>query len=393
MKLTKKAVDHAGAASKDVWLWDSELPGFGVRIQPSGRKTYVTRYRTQSGIQRKTTVARCCDMPPEKARELARKTFAAVAEGKDPAAEKQELRNAPTVDELNERYMREHAKPFKKAGSVANDERLWRLHILPTLGTKRIDTVTRADILALHGSLAEKPATANACLALLSKAFNLAELWNWRRDGNPCRHVKKFKIQERETILAPEQIGELDATLNEMVADDEIPTSMADLVRLLLLTGCRLNEIMSARQNWIDHERKLLLLPDSKVGQRRIALSDAAMAIIKRIPAGDWLIPGKRADEHMKHPHSMFRRIRARANAPINLRPHDLRHTAGSLAHMAGLTQKQVATMLGHRQLSTTERYLHGFAADSARAVDTVGRVIAGNFRRDDALSAEQVAA
>jgi integrase len=381
-KLTKKIVEDTQATDKDTWVWDTDLPGFGMRIQPSGRKTYVTRYRTAAGTQRKTTIARCCDLTADKARELARKTFAAVAEGKDPAAEKHAMKTAPTVDELRVRYMREHATPFKKTGSVANDEMLWRLHVIPALGKKRVDAVTRADILALHGSLAEKPATANACVALLSKAFNLSELWGWRTAGNPCRQVKKFKIRERETILTHEQIGRLNDTLNEMTLDDEIPQAMADLIRLLLVTGCRLNEIMSARQEWIDRERQLLLLPDSKVGQRRIALSAAAMEIIEDIPAGEWLIPGRCAGEHLKHPHGMFKQIKARAKLPADLRPHDLRHTAGSLAHMAGLTQKQVATMLGHRQLQTTARYLHGFAGDDARAVDTVGNVISANFRR-----------
>jgi integrase len=381
-KLTKKIVEDTQTTDKDVWIWCSELPGFGMRVQPSGRKTFVTRYRTAAGTQRKTTIARCSDVTADKARELARKTFSAVAEGKDPAAEKHALKNAPTVDELRARYMREHAAPFKKSGSITNDEMLWRLHVIPALGKKRVDAVTRADILAMHGSLADKPATANACVALLSKAFNLAELWEWRTTANPCRQVKKFKIRERETILTHEQIGRLNETLNDMAAKDEIPQSMADLVRLLLITGCRLNEIMSARQSWVDRSRSLLLLPDSKVGQRRIALSSAAMEIIDSIPAGEWLIPGRTDLEHLKHPHGMFTRIKARAQLPADLRPHDLRHTAGSLAHMAGLTQKQVATMLGHRQIATTARYLHGFAGDDARSVNIVGNVISANFKR-----------
>lgn len=381
-KLTKKIVEDTQATDKDVCVWDAELPGFGIRVQPSGRKTYITRYRTAAGTQRKTTIARCSDVTADKARELARKVFAAVAEGKDPAAEKHAMKTAPTVAELRTRYMREHAAPFKKSGSVSNDEILWRLHVIPALGDKRVDAVTRADILALHGSLAEKAATANACVALLSKAFNLAELWEWRTTGNPCRQVKKFKIRERETILSPEQIGALNVTLDEMVDEKAIPQSMADLVRLLLITGCRLNEIMGARQEWIDHDRQLLLLPDSKVGQRRIALSSAAMEIIDGIPKGIWLIAGVNGFK-MTSPHGMFKRIKARAKLPADLRPHDLRHTAGSLAHMAGLTQKQVATMLGHRQLQTTARYLHGFAGDDARAVNIVGNVISASFRRN----------
>ena len=380
-KLTKKIVEDTKASDKDVAVWDSELPGFGIRVQPSGRKTYCVRYRNAEGVQRKLTIARCCDVTADKARELARKVFSAVAEGKDPTAEKHAAKTAPTVAELRERYMREHAKPFKKSGSVSNDEMLWRLHILPALGSKRVEAITRADILVLHGSLADKPATANACVALLSKAFNLAELWEWRTTANPCRQVKKFKIRERETILTHEQIGRLNDALNEMVAEYEIPQAMADLVRLLLITGCRLNEIMSARQEWIDRERQLLLLPDSKVGQRRIALSGAAMEIIESIPRGEWLIHGDVAGEHLESPHYMFKKLKKRADLPADLRPHDLRHTAGSLAHMAGLTQKQVATMLGHKQIATTARYLHGFAGDDARSVNIVGNVISANFK------------
>jgi integrase len=382
-KLTKTAVDAAQPPLKgDAWLWDNELPSFGVRIQSSGRKTYVARYRTHAGIQRKQTIGRCTDIVPDKARDLARKIFGAVAEGRDPAMEKTELKEAPTVADLEQRYMKEHARPFKKAGSVARDEALWRIYVLPALGKKRVDSVTQADVLALMGSLSEHPATANACVALLSKAFNLADLWKWRKDGNPCRHIKKYKIRERETILAPEQIQRLDATLTEMVEQHEIMKSMADLIRLLLITGCRLNEIMSSKQEWIDRERSLLLLPDSKVGQRRIALSSAAMEIINGIEEGKWLIPGRIAGEHMMHPQGIWKRIKQRAELPPEMRIHDLRHTAGSLAHMAGLTQKQVATMLGHRQLSTTERYLHGLATDQARAINTVASVITQNWAR-----------
>lgn len=382
-KLTKTVVDAAPTpAEGDSWLWDNELPGFGIRIQSSGRKTYVARYRTHASIQRKQTIARCTDIVPDKARDLARKIFAAVAEGRDPSTEKTALKSAPTVIDLEERYTREHAKPFKKASSVAREEPLWRIHVLPVLGKKRVDSVTQADVLALMGSLSDHPATANACVALLSKAFNLADLWKWRKEANPCRHIKKFKIRERETILSPEEIQRLDVTLTEMVEQREILKSMADLIRLLLITGCRLNEIMSSEQAWIDRDRSLLLLPDSKVGQRRIALSAAALEIIDGIEKGKWLIPGRIAGEHLMHPQGIWQRIKARAKLPPEMRLHDLRHTAGSLAHMAGLTQKQVATMLGHRQLSTTERYLHGLATDQARAINTVGTIITQNWSR-----------
>lgn len=380
-KLTKTVIDNVKPAARDVWIWDTELPGFGVRVQPSGRKTYTIRYRAKAtNIQRKMTVARCTDLPPDRARDLARKAFAAVAEGRDPVDDQRKaVTDAKVIEDMKERYMREHAKPFKKAASAELDEKNWRIHILPQLGKKQVREVTKADILTLHGSLSEKPATANQCLALLSKAFNLAEDWEWRdRNTNPCHKVKKYEVRERELILTLAQIKRLNATMTAMVEQKDITQDFANLVRLLLLTGCRLREIMHAKREWVDENRKLLLLPDSKVGQRRIALSPQCMEIINTIPkSNEWLIPGRIKGEPLITPYPVWKKVKKRAGLPDELRMHDLRHSAGSLGHMAGLSQKEIAIMLGHRQLSTTERYLHGHSGAHATIADKMAETIA----------------
>jgi len=386
-KLTKTAVENAPIPDKgDAWLWDSELEGFGVRILASGRKTYMVRYRVKdsSRTQRKLTIARCSDVTPDKAREMARKVFAQVAEGLDPAGDKKakELKKLPTVSDLMTRYMKEHAKPFKKPRSAALDEKNWRLHILPTLGERDVATLKRSDILALHGSLSETPATANQVLALISKAFNLAEDWDWReRNSNPCHKVPKYKLKVRELILTHDQIRQLNETLIHLEKDMVIVPAMSNLCRLLMLTGCRLREIMHAKQAWIDRERSLLMLPDSKTGQRNISLSPVCMAIIDAIPAGEWLIPDRQGNRPMQDPYRAWDRIKADAGLPKELRLHDLRHTAGSLAHMAGLSQKQIQLMLGHAQMSTTERYLHGLTSEQANVVQKLGNVIQGAWQ------------
>jgi len=380
-KLTKTIIDNAAPGEVDVWLWDTELPGFGVRVQPSGRKTYTIRYRARdSKVQRKMTVARCADMPPDRARDLARKAFAAVAEGRDPVADqRKKITDAKTVEAMKERYMREHAKPFKKPASAELDEKNWRIHILPTLGDKLVREVSKADILTLHGSLSTKPATANQCLALLSKAFNLAEDWEWRdRNTNPCHKVKKYDVRERELILTLAQIKRLNSTLTTMVQENEITQDFANLIRLLLLTGCRLREIMHAKREWVDETRRLLLLPDSKVGQRKIALSPQCMEIIATIPkTAEWLIAGRIHGEPLITPYAVWKKVKKRAGLPDELRIHDLRHSAGSLGHMAGLSQKEIAIMLGHKQLSTTERYLHGHNGAQATIADKMAETIA----------------
>jgi integrase len=383
MKLTKTNVDKLQDTGKDTSYWCPEVPGFGVRVQPGGRKTYVVRYRTLDGTARKQKLGRCSDFPPEKAREMARRIFAQVAEGKDPRAEHIKARQAPTMAELEERYTREHAVPFKKATSQASDTQNWRLHILPVWAGRKVKSITASDVLKLFGGLSDKRATANQVLALLSKAFNLAETWGYRdRNTNPCHGVKKYEIAEKELILAPAQISRLNATLDAKTADGTLKPDFAAFIRLLMLTGCRKSEIMLAEASWIDLERGLLLLPDSKVGQRRIALSAPALEIARALLADkrQWLIPGRVKGQPLKTPYKVWNAIKASADLPRELRLHDLRHTAGSLAHMAGATQKEIAEMLGHSQLSTTERYLHSLAGTNTRTVGALAGMITASW-------------
>lgn len=385
MKLTKPTVDGLKPTASEACYWDDEVPGFGVRVLPTGRKTYVVRYRLEDGAQRKMKIGRCCDFTPDAARQEARKRFAEVATGADPAQARRESRVAPTLLELRERYMAEHAKPFKKVRSVELDESNWRLHILPTLGeATRVRALGEEHMLKIKGTLCAKPAIANQCLALLSKALNLAEVWKWRpTNTNPCKLVKKYKLKTRDTILTLDQVRTLHTTMLEMETDGELTREAGDLVRLLLLTGCRLREIMHARREWVDLERGLLLLPDSKVGQRTINLPAAALEVIQDGPAGAaWLVPGKVPGKPLQSPYRAWARIKARAGLPAKLSPHGLRHTIGTLADKSGMSQKEIAMLLGHRQLSTTERYTHGYGSDGARLASAMGDVIAGAWNR-----------
>lgn len=356
-KITKATVE---ALQPGAWAWDATLPGFGVRAQDSGRKTYVARYRTTAGRQRKMTLGRCCDLSPDQARDRARQVFAAAAAGEDPAAARAEARGAPTMADLEAAYWAQHA-PYKKASSLVHDRRNWA-RIQAALGRRRVAELTKADCIALHASLASKPASANHVRALLGKAMALATSWGWRAD-NPVRGTPRFRVAARETILTPAQLADMDAALAQF------PQPFANLVRLLALTGCRLNEIAAARRDWVDVGRRLLVLPDSKTGPRSVPLPAAALAIIETMPPHEWLIPGRLPGRHMGHPWEAWKRLKAAAGLPPRLRIHDLRHTAGSLGHAAGLSQRQIADQLGHKHLATTARYLHattgpGQAAD-----------------------------
>jgi integrase len=349
MKLTKTAIESITANGKDQYIWDSELPGFGVRCNTSGRKTYILRYRNNEGQHGKRTIARVCDMAPDQARALARKFISRVREGED----LQGRRGTLTVAQLWDMYLLRHAKPYKKPSSIERDQGLWLDYICPKIGSKPIRSVTRADVVALHVAMCNVPTSANRAVALLSKMFNLASEWEVLEAGyNPARRIKKYPERTRERILTEAEISRIIPHLK-----DEHP-HFARLVRLLMLTGCRFSEIGKARSEWVDLERGLLVLPDSKTGQRSVRLPNAALELLQDVHKREFLCPGIWVHKGAAYAAHAWRRVCRKAGVR-GANFHTIRHTVGSFAHKAGMSQREIADLLGHRQLSTTARYIH----------------------------------
>lgn len=367
MKLTKTAIDGARCnAQKDAFLWCSELPRFGVRITPSGRKTFVARYRTVEGLSRQLTIGRTCDLTIGEARELARKVFGAVASGRDPSAEKAQMREGARMVDLYERYDREHTQPYKKASTRRKDETLWHVHILPRFASRAVAAMTTAELHSLHVSMRATPAAANRAIALLSSAFSFAKRIGWYNHDNPASSVRRYRENQRDRVLSR---GEVAAFLAELDHPERrFCESTKLLFKLLLLTGARLSEIRDARLEWIDHERRCLVLPDSKTGARRVALPRAAFDLLEGLPSSGWLCPNHLGTQPIRTPYRSFKRI-CKAVGIANARIHDLRHTVGSWAHAAGLSQREIADLLGHRHLGTTQRYIHA-VQNSERVVE-----------------------
>lgn len=392
--LTRAAIAALEPSTRDVFLWDSELPRFGVKVTPTGRKTFLVRYATAAKANGKFHIGRCSDMTPDQARELARWAFQQVAAGKDPAVERARRSgaDAPTVAALAEAYQRDHAAVRKKPASAEQDARNWRLHILPVLGSKRVTEVTGQDVARLHAAIKQRGHlhAANRVLALLSKAFNLANRWGWIPDGsNPCRHVEKFPEQRRERPVRREELAALGAALRDLEAKRPDLWRGINLFWLWVLTGARMREVMTARWDWIDRERGLLLVPDSKTGQKAVRLNRLALARIDALPtraSSPFLFPspqirpsvrGKAEGAPMVNPRKTVARVFEAAGVK-GMRIHDLRHVFGSVAGSAGVDIRTIADLLGHAQLSTTERYLQGVGDGTATAGDATAAAIAG---------------
>nr|MDP9122457.1 integrase arm-type DNA-binding domain-containing protein [Acidobacteriota bacterium] len=175
-KLTKRTVDALKPLQTgDVVVFDEELRGFGVRVKPSGHKSYLVQYRNAQGRSRRLTVGEHGRLTAEEARKEARQLLSAVERGADPSEERQRVLQAPTVAALADRYLEQHARPKKR--TAGRDARMLEVYILPALGSKKVETITAADVAKLHHSLHDKPVVANRTLALLSIMFNLAEQW------------------------------------------------------------------------------------------------------------------------------------------------------------------------------------------------------------------------
>ncbi len=344
MNLTKSIIDRAtytgsnrlGSDGKAKWercvLWDESVPGLGLRVTPTGRKSFVLSYRIGTR-KRQITLGLYGALTLQQARVTAFKQLAAVLEGKDPLALREQAARGRTVAEVSQRYLAEHAIPKKKASSVSNDRQMLRKHVLPKLGGLKVADVARSDIAKLHHSLRESPYAANRVVALLSKIFSFCEKWGLRTDGtNSCRHVEKFKEQKRERFLSSDELSCLARVLKESEESGlESPHAIA-AIRLLILTGCRRREILHLRWEHVDLDNRRLNLSDSKTGAKTVYLADPAREILESLPRSSgnpWVIEGRNQDSHLYDLKGPWHRIRERAQLD-GLRLHDLRHNAES---------------------------------------------------------------
>ncbi len=380
-KITKRLVETLKPADRDVFAWDDELRGFGVRVKPSAARSYVVQYRNAQGRSRRLTVGNHGRLTAEEARKEARLLLAEVERGGDPTETRDATRKAPTMAELCDRYLAHHADTRKKAKSVYGDNRMIERFVRPALGTRKVADVTRADVTKMHHGLRGTPYQANRVLALLSKMMNLAERWGLRPDGtNPCRHVEKFKEQKRDRFLSAEELGRLAGVLAEAERTaTELPGVIA-AIRLLVLTGCRLSEILTLRWEHVDFQTASLRLPDSKTGAKLVHLNAPALAILASMTPEDgsgWAIPGRDGKSHLVNLEKPWRRIRAKAGLD-DVRLHDLRHSFASVAVGLGEGLPMIGKLLGHTQTQTTARYAH-LAADPVKAAtERVGAALAG---------------
>jgi integrase len=376
-KITKRTVDSVGVGKMDVFLWDTEIRGFGLKVTPAGNKIYVLQYRRggRGAPTKRVTLGAHGKLTPEQAREAAARMAGAIANGADPATARAAEKSAPTMAELAGKFLAEHVDTKAKARTATEYRRLLDKAILPSLGRYRVRDVTRADVARLHYSQRSAPYAANRVLAVLSKMFNLAEKWGERPDGsNPCRHVEKYRERKRDRFLSEVEMSRLGEELARSERDGASPYIVA-AIRLLVFTGARLSEILTLKWEHVDFEHSCLRLPDSKTGAKVIHLNPPALAVLASLPrleGNPHVIPGERRGAHLVNLEKPWRRIRGRAGLD-DVRLHDLRHSFASFGAGAGLGLPVIGALLGHTQAATTARYAHLAVDPLKQASDLIG--------------------
>ena len=391
-RITKRSVDAAvapGSAEPDRFLWDTEVKGFGLRVKPSGVKSYVLKYRIGSRTRRLTIGQHGPLWTTEEARRRALELLRRVREGRDPAAEKAEaLLQDLTVAALADCYLAEGPveKPNKKASSWLTDRSNIERHVKPLLARKIVKALTQADVAKFQADVAAGKSkadfrtgrrgraivkggrgTAARSLAVLGAMLQFA-VGRKLIPMNPAKGVRLLKGQKKERFLSEAQVANLAEALSAMEAERRLSATAAAAVRLLMLTGCRKSEVLSLRWEWIDFERGCLRLPDSKTGAKVVPLAAAALELLSDLPrSSDYVLPATRGDGHYTGLQKDWERLRVRAGLS-GLRVHDLRHTFASFAVADGNTLFMVGRVLGHKQARTTEIYAH-LADDPLRVV------------------------
>ena len=385
-KLTERSVADLKATGADYKAFDTLLPGFHVRVLPSGVKSYALFYRNADGKQRTLSLGRTNLLKAERARQLAQSRLVEVHGGRDPSQERRAERVVVTMQDLFEDYLVKHARVKKRPRSVQGDETLWRLHLGPFLKDMRVDRLGLKDLHGFMATMVDRKGAANRSLALLSKMMTLAIAWDLRPD-NPCKSVERYPENRMERFLTAAEVVRLRASLD--VEEDQVGASA---IRFLLLTGARRGEVLKATWSQFDLSgpSPLWIVPqEHNKGATRVRrdlrrpLSDEAASLLTSLRTSSsvtsiqWVFPSRRDPSKCRADlKKLWDRVRIRAGIP-DVRIHDLRHSFASAAINSGASLHMIGKALGHADVRTTERYAHVLDGSVRDVAESVSRAFA----------------
>jgi integrase len=400
VKLGKRTLDNLPQVTKRTTFFDTELTGFGLRVFPSGARSWIIEYRPGAGgravSKRRMVIGTSRTLTPDQARTQAAALLAKVKLGADPARERSDGRKADDVRDLLARFMDDHVRAKRKIRTVKLFDGYIKNHIEPALGLRKAPALARADVERLHKTVGKvNPVTANRVIALISAvyAYGLRAGLLPKGTVNPALGIEKFREQNRERFLTEPELLRLGDAIREAETTGierleskskhaskkpiAIGPHAAAAIRLLIFTGARLREILDLKWDHVDLQRGLLFLPDSKTGKKTIVLGGAALAILTSLKhVGSYVIAGNDPEKPRADLQRPWALVSKRAGL-AGLRLHDLRHSFASVGAGSGMGLPIIGKLLGHSNSKTTERYAHLAVDPVRRAADDISAQIA----------------
>lgn len=403
-RLTKTVVEGAEPQDKQYSVWCSDLPGFGVYVHPTGKRTYFVDYRNSVGKRRRLTIGRHGKLTAETARKLAIATMGEAVKGEDPAEERRTQRKSLTIKELCTRYLEAAERGLvmgkggrpKKASTLYVDKGRITRHILPLLGSKRVREISQADInrfirdvaggktaavektqkkrgkAIVEGGKGTAARTAGLLGGILSFAVSEGVI-----SANPAHGVKRPADNHRTRRLSADEYLQLGKALTAGEVEGETAQGLNG-IWLLALTGCRSGEITNLKWDEVDKEGNCLRLVDSKEGASVRPAGPMVfdlLAKIKKIDGCSYVLAPIRGDGPFGGFPGAWRRTMKRAEL-VGVTPHTLRHSFASVAGDLGFTESTIAALLGHAAGSVTSRYVHHLDSVLVAAADKVSTAI-----------------
>jgi integrase len=379
-------------------LWDDDpaTTGFGIRVYPSGVKSFFLDYRLR-GVHRRYTIGKFPRWSAEAARDQAKKLRKQIDQGIDIAQDKRERRDAPTVQDLIDRYVTDHLPKRRLTEHRLRDEKRMLDMIADKLGRHtKVTDIHGGDIGDMHRRLSESngPVRANRILAVCSKMFSLSLVplagenlpWRDAASGNPCKGIEKNHEEGRERFFSQAELTAIGDALDKY----QNPVA-ADCVRIMMLTGCRPSEAAKATWGEFDAEPGYWVKPSAHTKQKkthRLPLSPPALELIDRLRKkhnSKWVFPSDRTNDHLVTPSlwHIWQFVRKRADLGRDARLYDLRHSFASVGAGGGLSLHIIGKLLGHSQARTTQRYAHLGDDPLREAATKITTVITGQKSGD----------
>ena len=387
---------------KEYFAWDPELRNFGIRIKPSGTKTFIIQYRNKYGKTRRMAIGQYGRLTPNEARKEAKIKLAEVEGGKDPSAERKALKKASTVKELCEKYKADCKKgkvfrkgKLKKESTMKIDKGRIDRHIIPLIGSKMVEELSTPDVEKfMHDVIDGKTAgefktkkhglarvtggagTAKKSVDLLSSIFNYARKCRLATH-NPCEGVEKPEDGKRDRNLKSSEFKRLGEALVKF-EDNAGNRTVSDTIKVLVLTGCRKSEILKLKASDVDFDGQCLRLADTKTGAQMRPCGETPLKLLKtRIENNkNWVFPALRGDGHFVNLSKFLNEICKQAELE-GVTAHTFRHSFATVAHELNYSELTIAGLLGHSSGSVTSKYAHHVDEALSNAANKVSSLIA----------------